>query len=77
MFFWPLGSYKQQQFARDPDPRYAELGRTKFIFPRNWDQFDDFMQRIIEQNDAISINLFLKEKHKALGAWYRTKEPIT
>ena len=76
LFFIPLGPYKQQQFSRSSDPRYSELG-SRFIFPKDWDEFHEFMKRVVnEDSDAISINLELKKKEKKLGAWYRSSEPI-
>ena len=76
MFYVYGGEYVKQQFETSADPRFAELGKNRFLLPELYEEYNALMRRVIEVNDVISINPYFLPEEKAYGSWYKSVEPI-
>ena len=70
------GEYVNQQFETSADPRFAEIGKNRFLIPETAEEYDELMRRVIDVNDVISINPYLLLEEKEYGSWYKSMEPI-
>ena len=64
-------------FESSTDPRYAELGKNRFVKLDSWRHYIKLMKRIISDNDLISIDVKLLPYYAQRASWYRSDESIT
>ena len=72
VYYVPGGEFIQQIFATSADPRYAEIGKNRFIIPETWEEYDELVQRVFEENDVIG----LWRQFGAPGHWYKSNERV-
>ena len=58
------------------NPAAAELGRDHFRIPRDWMQYNEWVERSQKENDMMMISPWLSEFEREMGAWYQSS-PIT
>ena len=71
------GEYLHKMFESSTDPRYAELGKNRFLKVDSYAHFDELMKRVINENDVINIMNYIRPWEKKLGSWYKSDESIT
>ena len=72
VFYAPGGEFIQQIFATSSDPRYAEIGKNRFIIPDSWEEYVDLVNRVFRENDVIG----LYREYGVPGYWYKSNERV-